>query len=79
MSNSMKAMRVVRGMTRFLCVALLLLAYSAISTQTVSGQNEAHRIRNIGASGRIATSVGAMRAGNGCLRPSFTASTSLSV
>jgi pimeloyl-ACP methyl ester carboxylesterase len=47
MSNSMKAMRVVRGMTRFLCVALLLLAYSAISTQTVSGQNEAHRIRNI--------------------------------
>jgi pimeloyl-ACP methyl ester carboxylesterase len=47
MGNSMKAMRVVRGMTRFLCVALLLLAYSAISTQTVSGQNEAHRIRNI--------------------------------
>src|ERR1700719_2596531 len=47
MSNSIKAMRVVRGMTRFLCIALLLLAYSPISAQTVSGQNEAHRIRNI--------------------------------
>jgi pimeloyl-ACP methyl ester carboxylesterase len=47
MSNSMKAMRIVRGMTRFLCIALLLLAYSEISAQTVSGQKEAHRIRNI--------------------------------
>jgi RNA-directed DNA polymerase len=32
-----------------------------------------------GASGRIATNVGAMRAGNDCPRHSFTASTSLSV
>src|SRR5712664_1654591 len=42
MSNSMKPMRVVRGICQSVCVVLLLLAYGALSAQ-----NEAHRIRNI--------------------------------
>src|ERR1700719_4035711 len=42
MSNSMKAMRVVRGISQSLCIVLLLLTCRA-----VSAQNEEHRIRNI--------------------------------
>jgi pimeloyl-ACP methyl ester carboxylesterase len=47
MSNSMKTMGVVRGMPRFLCIALLLLTCGALSAQNVSGKNQAHRVRNI--------------------------------
>src|ERR1700686_2955123 len=42
MSNSMKAMRVVRGISQSLCIVLLLLACGALSAQ-----NHEHRIRNI--------------------------------
>jgi pimeloyl-ACP methyl ester carboxylesterase len=48
MSNSMKAMRVVRGVCHSLCVMLCVLICCALSAQNVSAQNnEAHRIRNI--------------------------------
>jgi pimeloyl-ACP methyl ester carboxylesterase len=42
MSNPMKAMRVVRGISLSVCIVLLLLIYGALSAQ-----NEAHRVRNI--------------------------------
>jgi pimeloyl-ACP methyl ester carboxylesterase len=42
MSNSMKAVRVVRGMFQSLCAVLLLLTCGALSAQ-----NPEHRIRNI--------------------------------
>src|SRR5467141_4748375 len=42
MSNSMKPMRVVRGICQSVCVVLLLLAYGALSAQ-----NQEHRVRNI--------------------------------
>src|SRR5712664_421140 len=42
MSNSMKAMRVARGMSQSLCIVLLLLSCGALSAQ-----NQEHRIRNI--------------------------------
>ena len=42
MSNSTKAMRVVRGISQSLCIALLLLTCGVLSAQ-----NEEHRIRNI--------------------------------
>src|SRR6202051_155746 len=42
MSNSMKAMRVVRGISQSLCIVLLLLACGALSAQ-----NHEHRVRNI--------------------------------
>jgi pimeloyl-ACP methyl ester carboxylesterase len=42
MINSMKAMRVVRGMSQSLCIVLLLL-----SCRALSAQNEEQRIRNI--------------------------------
>src|SRR5258707_2819524 len=44
MSNSMNGVRVVRGMSRFLCVVLLLLTCGALSAQN---NNEEHRVRNI--------------------------------
>ena len=42
MSNSMKAIRVVRGISQSLFVVLLLL-----SCRTLSAQNQEHRVRNI--------------------------------
>ncbi len=42
MSNSMKALRVVRGMSRSVCIALFLLACG-----TLRAQNEPQRVRNI--------------------------------
>src|SRR3977135_3736528 len=42
MSNSMKGMRVARGMSQFFFIVLLLLTCGALSAQ-----NEEHRIRNI--------------------------------
>src|SRR6476469_2106654 len=42
MSNSMKAMRVVRGISRSLCIVLLLVTCGALSAQ-----NHEHRVRNI--------------------------------
>src|SRR6201981_3577386 len=42
MSNSMKAMRVVRGIFQSLCIVLLLLTCGVLSAQ-----NEEHRIRSI--------------------------------
>ena len=42
MSNSMNVMRVVRGMSMFLCIVLLLL-----TCRLLSPQNEEHRVRNI--------------------------------
>ena len=42
MSNSLKAMRVVREISQSLCIVLLLLAGSALSAQT-----QEHRVRNI--------------------------------
>jgi hypothetical protein len=42
MSNPMKAMRVVRGISQSLCIVLLLLICGALSAQ-----NEAYRVRNI--------------------------------
>src|SRR3984957_12908959 len=42
MSNSMNAMRVVRGIYQSLCIVLLLLACGALSAQ-----NQEHRVRNI--------------------------------
>jgi pimeloyl-ACP methyl ester carboxylesterase len=42
MSNSMIGIQVVRGMSRFLCIALLLL-----TGDVLSAQNKDHRIRNI--------------------------------
>src|SRR6202051_3036506 len=42
MSNSMKAMQVVRGICQSLCIVLLLLSCGALSAQ-----NEEYRIRNI--------------------------------
>ena len=42
MSNSVKAMRVVRAMSQCLCIVLLL-----VTCLSLSAQNEAHRVRNI--------------------------------
>jgi pimeloyl-ACP methyl ester carboxylesterase len=42
MSNSMKSMRLAKGMTRSLCLVLLLLTCGALSAQ-----NREHRVRNI--------------------------------
>jgi pimeloyl-ACP methyl ester carboxylesterase len=42
MSNSMKSLRVAKGMSRSLCFVLLLLTCSALSAQ-----NQEHRVRNI--------------------------------
>jgi pimeloyl-ACP methyl ester carboxylesterase len=42
MSNSMKAMRVVRGVSQSLCIVLVLLTCRALSAQ-----NQEHRVRNI--------------------------------
>jgi major membrane immunogen (membrane-anchored lipoprotein) len=42
MSNSIRAMRVSRGISQSLCVILLLLACG-----TLSAQNQEHRVRNI--------------------------------
>jgi Phage integrase family len=42
MSNSTKAMRVVRGISQSLCIVLLLLSCGALSAQ-----NQEHRVRNI--------------------------------
>jgi len=42
MSNSMRATRVVRGISQSLCIVLLLLACGALSAQ-----NQEHRVRNI--------------------------------
>ena len=42
MSNSMIGMQVVRGISRFLCIAILLLTGDALSAQ-----NNDHRVRNI--------------------------------
>ena len=42
MSNSMKAMRVVQGISQSLCIVLLLLACDVLSAQ-----NQEHRVRNI--------------------------------
>ncbi len=42
MKNSMKAMRIIRGMSQSFCVVLLLLTCGVLSAQ-----NEKHRIRNI--------------------------------
>ena len=42
MSNSIKVMRAVRGMSQSLCILLLLLTRGALSAQ-----NEDHRVRNI--------------------------------
>src|ERR1700681_2792424 len=42
MSNSLKAMRVVRGISQSLCIVLLLLTCGVLSAQ-----NQEHRIRNI--------------------------------
>src|ERR1700724_922414 len=42
MSNSMKAMRVVRGISQSLCIVLLLFACRALSAQ-----KDEHRVRNI--------------------------------
>src|ERR1700692_453270 len=47
MSNSMNGMRVLPGMSRALCVVLLLLTCAALSAQNLSAQNEEHRVRNI--------------------------------
>src|ERR1700676_1391301 len=44
MSNSMNGVRVVRGMSRSLCVVLLMLTCGALSAQN---NNEEHRVRNI--------------------------------
>ncbi|MGA2426801.1 MAG: alpha/beta hydrolase [Terriglobales bacterium] len=44
MRNSMKAVRVVRGMSHFLGIVLLLLTCGALSAQN---NNEGHRVRNI--------------------------------
>ena len=42
MNNSMKAIRVVRGISQSLCIVLLLLTCRALSAQ-----NQEHRVRNI--------------------------------
>ena len=42
MSNSVKDMRVARGISQSLCIVLLLLACG-----TLSAQNQEHRVRNI--------------------------------
>jgi hypothetical protein len=42
MSDSMRAMRVVRRMSQSLCIVLLVLACRALSAQ-----NEEHRVRNV--------------------------------
>src|SRR4029077_16724808 len=42
MNNSLNARQVVRGSSRSLCIALLLLSCGALSAQ-----NEEHRVRNI--------------------------------
>jgi len=44
MSNSMSSLRAVRGMSRSLCLLLLLLTCGALSAQN---NNEDHRVRNI--------------------------------
>ena len=42
MNNSMKALRVLRGMSKSVCIVFLLLTCCALSAQ-----NEEHRVRNI--------------------------------
>jgi pimeloyl-ACP methyl ester carboxylesterase len=44
MSHSMKPMRVVRGISQFLCIAFLLFTCGVLSAQN---NNEEHRVRNI--------------------------------
>ena len=44
MSNSMKSMRVAKGMSRSFCFVLLLLTCGALSAQD---KNEERRVRNI--------------------------------
>jgi pimeloyl-ACP methyl ester carboxylesterase len=47
MNNSMNGVPVVPGMSRFLCVALLLLTCGTLATQNLSAQSKEHRVRNI--------------------------------
>ena len=47
MSNSMNGVRVVRGMSRSLCLALLLSTCGTLSAQNSPAPNEEHRVRNI--------------------------------
>jgi pimeloyl-ACP methyl ester carboxylesterase len=42
MRNSMKSMRVVRGICQFFCIVLLMFAYGVLSAQNLE-----HRVRNI--------------------------------
>ena len=42
MNNSLKVRQVVRGISQSLCIALLVVSWSALSAQ-----NEEHRVRNI--------------------------------
>jgi len=47
MTNSMNGMRALQGMSRSLCIVLLLLTCGALSAQNLSAQNQEHRVRNI--------------------------------
>jgi pimeloyl-ACP methyl ester carboxylesterase len=47
MSNSMNGVRVVRGMSRSLCLALLLLTCGTLSAQNPRAPNKDHWVRNI--------------------------------
>ena len=55
MTNSMKPMRVARGMSQSLCIGVLLFTGCALSAQNLLAQNffaqnkskEDHRVRNI--------------------------------
>jgi hypothetical protein len=47
MSNSMNGVRVVRGMSRSFCLALLLFTCGTLPAQNPPAPNEEHRVRNI--------------------------------
>jgi hypothetical protein len=43
----MNGMRVAQGMSQSLCIVILLLICVALFTQSLSAQNQDHRVRNI--------------------------------
>jgi hypothetical protein len=73
----MNGMRVAQGMSQSLCIVILLLICVALFTQSLSAQNQDHRVRNI-VLVHVSTAAGEPRTPapallHGSYRPSFLA------